>query len=70
MNEVDFLAAQVRGLERENRQLRSTLFDQYFCAAMAGTLAAGTFHEAAQIAARQTREMLEIRALVIGEGQP
>lgn len=38
MNEVDFLETKVRGLERENRELRLTLWDEYAKAALAGLI--------------------------------
>lgn len=71
MNDLDSLAgevraleAQVRFLERENRNLRSTLWDSYFCAAMKGILAGSVFERSAtstEIAASIADEMLKIR---------
>lgn len=38
MSDIDFLEAQVRGLEGEVRALRQGLWDQFFLAAMKATL--------------------------------
>ena len=40
-DEIDVLEMKVRGLEREVRELRAALRDEYFKAALAGLLAKG-----------------------------
>lgn len=67
MSDIEFLEAKVNGLERENRLLRSTLWDQYFCAAINGFLADGVTHRISPISAVQSSahmadEMMKIRA--------
>jgi len=38
MDDIKFLETKVRGLERENRELRLTLWDEYAKAALAGLI--------------------------------
>lgn len=63
MNEVDFLETRVRGLERENRELRLTLWDVYFSAAMTGVAACPTEPSNIPVlaAAKLADEMMAVR---------
>lgn len=58
--DVQFLEAQVRNLENENRALRETLWDGYFKAACAATLHHGKVTGVAA-AAEIADEMMRVR---------
>ena len=61
MNDNTFLEAKVRGLEKENRMLRSTLWDQYFCAAITSYHGRMGQQTAAVAAAGMADEMMKVR---------
>ena len=60
MSENEFLETKVRGLEQENRTLRSTLWDQYFSAAITGLLANNSANPVEQ-AALIAEQMMQVR---------
>lgn len=60
MSDIDFLTAQVKGLENENRALRETMWDGYFKTACAATLHHGKVTGVAA-AAEIADEMMRVR---------
>ena len=60
MADVDFLEAQVRSLENENRALRQGLWDEYFKAVLPATVHHGKGFGVA-VAANVANEALRVR---------
>lgn len=60
MNEVDFLETRVRGLEREIRELRLTLWDEYAKASLTGLIS--YYGDVSHICDRDSRTSLHFAA--------
>lgn len=62
MTDLQTLETRIRELENENRTLKATLWDQYFCVAASAHLQVAPQNEATlQAAAVAAEEMLKIR---------